>query len=99
MAWLQHRRLSKRTEARSHFSREEFRLFPGGEVPTLLDLVVVDEVGIRLLGPAARRAVDLFGEHADGYRNCDALGTEERELAFSIEPCPGDRGVRQPAVR
>jgi len=41
-------------------------LFPGREVPTFVDLVVVDEVVIRPLCPLARCLVVLAGKDADG---------------------------------
>ena len=38
--------LPKRPERGAEFLGEELRLLPGGEVAALVDLVVIDEVGI-----------------------------------------------------
>jgi hypothetical protein len=46
-----HGHLAERPEARADLFTEQVGLFPGGEVSALLDLVVVDEVGVRLLRP------------------------------------------------
>lgn len=51
----------------------------------LVDLVVVDELGIRPFRPTPRRLVEFVGEDAYGNRNGDALGTEKRELILPIE--------------
>src|SRR5215470_14920646 len=67
-------------ERRADLFGEELRLFPGGEVAALGDLVVVDEVGIGPFGPAARRFVLLAREDARGHRNGHALGVEEATL-------------------
>jgi hypothetical protein len=48
-------------ERGAEFFREKLRLFPGREVPALVDLVEIDEVAIGALGPALRRTVDLAG--------------------------------------
>src|SRR5215475_4300689 len=56
------RDLSKRLERGTHLTREEFRLLPGGEVATLVNLVEVGDVGVRLLHPATWCAEDLAGE-------------------------------------
>jgi thiol-disulfide isomerase/thioredoxin len=40
-------------------------------VPALVDLVVVHEVGVRLLRPAPRRLEELVGEDAHGHRDGD----------------------------
>src|SRR6478736_6550620 len=44
---------------------EQLRLFPGGEVAAPGGLVEVNEVGVDLLGPAARSLVDLPGEDGE----------------------------------
>ena len=41
----------ERPEARADLFGQELRLFPGGEVPALFQLVVVDELGIGPLRP------------------------------------------------
>src|SRR5262245_29883087 len=38
--------LAQRSEARANLICEEERLFPGRKVPTFVDLVVIDEVGV-----------------------------------------------------
>ncbi len=70
-----------------------------GEVAALVDFVEVDEVGVRLLGPAPRRLILLAGK--DGHRNGDgdALGVEEATLVLPIETRRGDPRVRQPVER
>ena len=54
--------LAKRSERGANLGREEFGLFPGGEVAAFVDLVEVGEAGVGLLDPAARGAEDLAGE-------------------------------------
>src|SRR5687768_1885680 len=46
------RLVSQRTETLAQFFGQDFRLFPGGEVAALVDLVVVDQLGICLFRPA-----------------------------------------------
>jgi hypothetical protein len=41
--------LPQRFETRAHFTHEELRLFPGGEVGAFGELVVVDELHISFL--------------------------------------------------
>ena len=50
----EHRQLPQRPEACANLFCEQLWLFPGGEVAASVELVVVDEVGVRALGPAAR---------------------------------------------
>src|SRR5829696_7711656 len=47
--------LLQRREARAHLPHEELRLLPGGEVCAFVELVVVDQLGIRLLRPTPGR--------------------------------------------
>ena len=49
-------------------------------MPTLVDLVVVDELGIGLLGPGPRRLILLAGKDAHGHPNGDALGVDSATL-------------------
>src|SRR5207248_5721485 len=56
-------------ERRTDLFAEELRLFPGGEVPALVDLVEVDDVWVGLLDPAARRPPDLAGECGEAERD------------------------------
>src|SRR5215472_7558143 len=104
--WLRDCRLSglalpsaQCAEARADLFGEELRLFPGGEVAALVDLVVVDEVGVGPFGPAARRLILLVGEDARGHRDGHALGVEEATLIFPVQTRRGDPGVRQPVER
>jgi hypothetical protein len=50
---------------------------PGGEVVALVDLVVVDEVGVGTLGPAAGSLVELVGETVTEGRESGALDVEK----------------------
>src|SRR3954452_7849905 len=47
----EHGHLAKRAEPRADLGDEQLRLLPGRKVPALVELVVVDEVGIGLLCP------------------------------------------------
>src|SRR6266550_876304 len=88
--------LAKRPQARANLFREELRLLPGGEVVAPVDLVEVHELGVGLLGPAARALVQLLGEDAHGGRDGDALDVEEAELVLPVETTRGDSRVREP---
>jgi len=69
-------------------------------VPTSVGLVEVDEVGVNLLGPAARRQEDLVGEDGEGHRKLE-LGRVlsggdrciDRSEPLPVEPCCRRRGV------
>src|SRR5690242_631513 len=78
-------------ERRADLFSEELRLFPGGEVAALVDLVVVDEVGVGPFGPASRRLILLVREDARGHRDGHALGVEEATPVF-----PSTDGTRRP---
>jgi hypothetical protein len=52
---------------------QELRLFPRRKVPALVELVVMDEVGIGLLRPTPRRMVDLVRKDAQRNRDGDVL--------------------------
>src|SRR5258706_10878074 len=62
--WFVSNRLAHRTESRAHFCTKQLGLFPRSEVAALVELVEVDELGIRPLGPAPRGCVDLVGKDA-----------------------------------
>src|SRR5687768_101667 len=64
---------SHRAERCPELLREELGLLPGGKVAALVDLIEVDEVGVRLLRPTPRRLILLAGKDAHGHRNGDAL--------------------------
>ncbi len=55
---------AKRLASRAQLHREELRLLPRREVPAFVDLIVVDEFGIRPFGPAPRSLVLLAGNFA-----------------------------------
>ena len=78
-------RFAQRPEPRANFFGEELRLLPGGEVAALVELVVVDQFGIRPLRPAPRGWIELVREDAHGNRDGDALGVEEAQLVLPIE--------------
>src|SRR4029077_6177707 len=86
----------QRLERRAKVRHQQPWLFPRREVPALVELVVIDELGIRPLRPASRRLVELLRKGAHGGRDGDALRSEERELALPIETSRRDRRVRQP---
>src|SRR5215472_1204459 len=77
--------LAQCPERRADLFGEQLRLFPGGEVAALVDLVVVDEVGVGPFGPAPRCLILLAGKDAHGHRDGDALGVEEAALVLPIE--------------
>ena len=58
--------------ARSSVTKK-LRLLPRREVPALGELVVVDQLGIRLLRPAPRGLIELVREGAHGDRDGDVL--------------------------
>src|SRR5690349_1520022 len=70
-------RAAERPERRAQLGHEERRLLPRREVAALRERVVVNELRIRALRPAARRRVDLVGEGAHGDRDLDAPRVEE----------------------
>src|SRR5262245_5036252 len=69
--------LAQWPKAHTNLFREELRLFPRREVPALVELVVVDELRVRLLRPTPRERIELVGENADGDRDSDASDAEE----------------------
>src|SRR5438128_1509979 len=92
-------RSAQRLEGSAQLGAEQPGLLPGGEVAALVELVVVDEIGIGPLGPVAGRLVELIREDAHRGWDLDALGTEEGELVLPIEASRRNRGVRQPEQR
>src|SRR5262245_42008845 len=69
------RLFAQRPEACANLLRQELRLLEGGKVPTLWQLVVVDQLGVRPLGPASRSRIEFIREDAHGNRELDALGS------------------------
>ena len=67
-----------------------------------VELVVMDQFGIRPLRPAPWSRIEFVREDAHGNRNRDAFDAEERDLVLEvlpIEACPGNERVRQPGQR
>src|ERR1700693_4628511 len=67
---------AQRSERRSHLGHEKRGLLPRSEVAALVELVVVDQLGIGTLRPAPRGCIDFIGEDAHGDRDLDAAGVE-----------------------
>src|SRR5215216_4184429 len=93
------------SERGAELGTEEFRLFPGGEVAALVDLVEVDQVAIGAPGPCLRGSIDLVRKYRDGHREGNVSGFlrgRTRNAASGILPvkprCRGS-GVRQPVQR
>src|SRR5215203_5159874 len=93
------KRSSHRAERCPELLREQLGLLPGGEVAAFLHLVEVDEVRIRLLGPAAWRLILLARKDAHCHRDGDTLGVEEAASVFPVEPRRRDSRIRQPVER
>src|SRR5215213_5941124 len=92
--------LPQRLEPYAHLIHQKLRLFPRRKVPALVELVVVDEVGIRPLRPAARGLILLVRKDAYRNRDGDVLGAK----VGLREPVPiktrrRDCCVRQPEQR
>src|SRR5688572_27411384 len=82
---LNDRSNAQRSKAGTNFLGEQLRLFPRREVPTLVDLVVINEVSVRPFRPAEGRAVDLVGKDAHRNGDADVGGIKKRQLVFPIE--------------
>src|SRR5439155_14805678 len=92
-------RLAQGSEARANLFCKELRLFPGRKVPAFVEFVVIDEFGIRALGPTARGLIELVRKGAHGHRDRDPFGGEKGQLAFPIQTSRGDRRLRHPVER
>src|ERR1019366_8185274 len=92
---------SERFEPRAHLFRKELRLLPRSKVSTFVELVVMDQFGIRPLCPTARGWIEFVREDAHGNRDGDAFGIEIPEFApiLPIETSARKRRVRQPGDR
>src|SRR5260370_19815080 len=88
-----------RSHPRGHFFSKGLGLSPSRKVPAFVELVVVDQFGIRPLRPTARAQIDLVRKGAYGNGDGNAFDTEIREFAFPVEACSGNRRVRQPGDR
>src|SRR5262249_51175506 len=82
---------------------EDLRLLPRREVSTLVELVVIDELGIRPLCPTPRGLVDFVWKRAHSHRDGDVFDVEKAYLrgqsVFPIETSRRYRRVRQPVER
>src|SRR3954467_7017146 len=81
-------RVAHRPEGRTHLGAEQLRLFPGCEVPALVELVVMDEFGIRPLCPAPRGRIDFVGEGTHGDRDRDTPDVEEASSRRNLRGVP-----------
>src|SRR5215470_10985764 len=90
---------AQRLEASSNLLREDLWLFPGRKVATLIDLVVVDELGECPLRPTTRGRIELVRKDAHGDRDGDALDAEIRKLVLPVEAGRRKSRVRQPGER
>src|SRR5882724_6712834 len=86
----------KRPEASANLIGQEPRLLPGGEVAALVELVIVDQLGIGALCPGPGRLVEFVREDAHGSWDFDALGSEKGELILPIEASRRNPCIRQP---
>src|SRR5438132_7781632 len=86
-------RLAERFERGPELGGEELGLLPRREVAALVELVVMDELGIGALRPAPRGRIDLVWKDAHGNRDGDVFRGEKIELAFPIETSRRDRRV------
>src|SRR5215213_5040913 len=92
--------LPQRLEPYAHLIHQKLRLFPRRKVPALVELVVVDEVGIRPLGPAARGLILLVRKNAYRNRDGDVLGAKvDLREPLPIKTPRRDCCVRQPEQR
>jgi hypothetical protein len=86
-------------EARADLCREDLRLFPGREVAACGGFVVVDEVVVRLLCPAALSLVVLARKGAHGGRDGDVGGVVQADLVFPVQAGRRDCRAGQPVQR
>src|SRR4030095_3106413 len=87
------------SEAGAYLLGQEFRLFPRGKVPAFIELVVVNQFGVRALCPTARAQIDLIRKGTHGNRDRNALDVEIPEFVFPVETRSGNRRIRQPGQR
>jgi hypothetical protein len=70
-------KLPQRFERHAELGDEELRLFPSREVAAFVELVVMDEFGIRTLCPTPRGCIDLVWKDAHGHRDGDVFDVEK----------------------
>src|SRR2546430_10413109 len=75
-------RLTQRLERGAHLAAERRRLLPGGEVTALVELVVMNELGIGLFRPTPRCLIQLVRIGAHGDRKRHAFRSEKGKLAL-----------------
>src|SRR5499426_3234667 len=92
------RRSAQGAERCAEFFTEELWLFPRGKVPALVDLVEVDDVGVRLLDPAARRPPDLPGERREADRDRDRRGSLAGRTSIFLSFFPVRARGRRPGA-
>src|SRR5262245_17818225 len=90
---------AQRSEAGTNFLAEQLWLLPGGKMPAFVELVVVDQVGVRALRPRARAEIDLVREAAHSNRDGHPFRGKVRELVFPVETRSRNCRVRQPCDR
>ena len=98
MAWLSPLS-AHRLECGPQFIDENPGLLPRGEMAALGDAVVMDQLRVGPLRPAARRLILLAREDGHRDRDLDALGVEEAALILPVEPRRGHARVGQPVER
>src|SRR5260370_24042036 len=91
--------LPQRSEPRAQLWHEEPRLFPGREVPALVEFVVVDELGVRALRPAPRSGTEIIREDAHRDGDGDALRGKEGELVLPVQTGGRDPRILEPVKR
>src|SRR5580700_5247903 len=91
--------LAQCPEGRAKLLGQESWLFPGREVPTRVELVVVNEVVVGPLGPAPRGLIELAREDAHASGDGDVLGVEEAEFVVPVETTRRNPSVGQPVER
>src|SRR5688500_9583024 len=91
--------LAKRPEPGANLFDKQLWLLPRSEVPAPVEPVEMDELGIRLLGPAPRGWIELVRKDAHGNRDGDVLDVEKAELVLPVEAGRGNARVRQPKER
>src|SRR4030095_14227702 len=90
--------LAKGPERRPDLLREQLGFFPGGEVAALVGLVEVDQVGVRLLDPAARGREDLAREGGEADRDRDLRGSLASGAGGGLSALPVRPGRRRPGA-
>src|SRR5215472_10334155 len=88
----------ERAECVANLAGEQLRLFPGGEVTALVDLVEVREVGVGLLDPTTWSLEDLAGEGGEGGWDRDRRWNLAGRLGLGLSALPVRAGGRGTAA-